>query len=1677
MVNLVNYVVKTSCKNELGSGFIYLPDSDLERVYIFTTRHCIYGTGNGNGALKTDISITYYSSAETESMVYTLKEEDALITGANNVNEDIAILIVSRSAIPVGCKGDSGPKLINLTGNEKECFVNGVPKVTSNLFPRTLTNCFIEPDKDNPGQIQVSVKNAIVDNFNADELVEGYSGSGCFINNGKGIYVFGLVSRYEEASKRLLGINFSLVNTLLEKNGSTQVKLLTIETNNGLLNDIEKLQENTNRILSRIKTNIGSLHLERTEIENHLKGMIFDSPFTIVTGKAGMGKSAIVKKVLQSISSKFSVIALRGEELDRHSISSILNDIQITTPLETILSSPGLMPIKVLLIESVEKILETSNSETILDFFNLVKERTDVKLIVTGRSYAVEQLKIRFLKNFPVPSLLDIPLSDSELILVEEQYPHIKVLLAKPALKRLLQIPFNLDKAILLKNEAFESNITNEWDLKQIMWDYVIENKEKQPDIKERKKRGETFSQIAFNRAVQMVSFVKADDADLLTIQELEQDNIIEVEEKLKNRYSPTHDIFEDWALTRIIEDKFSDWSSKSSEITNFFSSMGSEPAIRRAFRIWLTEKIYEPNYTLENFLKGALIHKTLDQFWKDEILTAIMQSSYSQELFSKNKELLFEDDFLIFKRCLLLLRVACQEPDLPLIKLLSIEKGQNQITYESYYLKPIGEGWANMINFIHTHIGELRSIYPSIIMILLDWKKGLDADFTLPPEAENVAAILIDYFDNLKIKYKSNSYSRSEEDKLEECVDLILRVCAASEEKVSNILDEAMDDESNYENHHIRDLNQLFLKSALSYLNSKWICHHLPNMVTKIAEKEWFHYPPTPEEIAELQKQSPFYSMSIREDKEESFGVTDHHRHNYMPASGMQTPIKNLLYSNPDIAIDFIIKLFNHSVDAYFKSNFLAKDGYEYKADDRVEVKIEIGGKEFIQKGTSVLWGMYRGGAVATPYLLQSVLMALENWMLGLAEAVQNKNDPFSKAYLKLLERAVDKLLTKSNSVSTTAVIASLATAYPNVLGKKIFPLLKVREFYAWDLTRYASEREGFFFNDPQYLVRERKKSYALPHRRKSIEDLLRQLYTSGFGKEMCEILDFFYAQNPTETLWKIALNRMDLRKLEIVEQTETGFIVQTKIDDDLKDIAIENTKKQDAIMPVTIAANWSRNKYENKPLENDTYTEWQKHFKSNTTHDKSVPGIGIWVHNGLLAAVGLRDFFDQLTQPEKLWCIETIISIIEKEIKKDPYSTGFDDDSQISVFDIDPALETLPSLIFLGSEKEKQKAKTVLFAALLFIDGKPNKDKLLNTVRNVLWEKAPDFALSCIGGMIEYSKISSDRYKIGNWHTHDKKQEKQKQKAIDAYNKKLKEIFDSVSNSSAVIKIDNIHENNHSIWMLIDILSIIPFNTSNSILHNYIDILLQIVLNSRGKERGRLNEENVPFELAQRMEKYYSHFLINQDKKTVIDKTQKLVSWIFDTDYQKHRFKDEKFEFVQSSLDNLNSWVERDMSLNENFWMILEHLYKKSLESGKPYLSKTIMLWSPYWNSNASEWKPMVGKKHFFEKVIKHFNGLSPTAMLISGIGFTELMPEGINWYADILRSDSSDLSARDNISWTEKLVQRAFYDKKTRDSLKENVSLRKSYIFILDELINRNSAVAFLIREDFISLRKNN
>ncbi|MGE0567910.1 MAG: hypothetical protein AB7O73_08165 [Bacteroidia bacterium] len=1671
MMDLSKYIVKITCKNEIGSGFIYLPLGDPQRAYIFTARHCIYGKDVDNNADKTDVSITFYSGAKHIEKSYTVSNEDVLVAGANNATEDIAIIIISKESIPDGCISEESPKLILLSGSEKECFISGVPKVTGNLYPRTLQNCFIDPDKDYPYQIQVSVKDAIVDNFNADELVEGYSGSGCFIDNQKGIYAFGIVLSYEEASKRLLGINFSIVNSLLQKNSLPVIRFLTIETDQNILKDTDKLSENTKKVLGRVRTNIGEIHLERKEIEDLLRSMISKSPLTLVSGKAGMGKSAIAKKVLESLKDKFSIIALRGEELDRGSIPLILRDLQINSDLNCLLDSPALSRNKIVVIESIEKLLETNNSETILDFFNLIKSRNDIKLVLTGRSYSIEQLKIRFLKDLPIPSILEVPLLKDELLIVEEKYPHIKSLLAKPGLKKILQIPFNLDKAISIQKEVFDESVTTEKDFKRIMWEYVIENKEKETDAEVRKKRSVTFSDIAYNRAIQMISYVKADSAEAKILESLEKDNIIEVDQKLKNRYSPSHDIFEDWALTRIIEDKFLDWAATSSEIKNYFTAIGDHPAIRRAFRIWLSEKIQEPDYTIEKFLESVLTDITLDRFWKDETLIAIMQSSYSNQLLTKHKELLFNDNFSIFKRCLLLLKVACQTPDFDLIQLVA---KKDDIVYQSHYLVPFGDGWPNMINFIHANISELRSVYHSIILILVDWRKGLEESDVLPEEAEKVALIIFDYIGQLKLKYNSVEFGEGDNDKTEECIKLLLRICGAAKEKTKNLIEEALDNKKTTGNYKIRNFYKKVLEYTLSYQESRWLSLHLPATVIKAAEKEWFYYPPTKEELEERNKHSLFKSLPRSPEKEAEFGVIDEGKHNYMPPGGLQTPIRHLLYSIPAETLGFITKLFNHSVDLFIKSDFLLS-GIVFKADERKEVSFILNGKEIKQTGTSALWCMYRGGHVATPYVLQSVLMALENWLLGLADISKGKKEPYHAAYKHLLESSFDLLLENNRSVTITSVLVSVATAYPGLLADKILPLLKVREFYKWDLERMTYEREPtFFFNDPQYLIRERQESFSRPHRKRHLEDLLRELVTLGHSEKIYEILDAFYAENPEEVAWKIALNRMDLRKLEFVERTETGFIVQTKIDDDLKEIAIENQKKQDAIYPVTVAANWLRNKYDGKKVEDDSYSEWQKHYKANTSYDKSVKGIGMWVHNGLLAAVGIRDYYDQLSDSERSWCIQCMFSIVIKEANRDPFDTDFDGDAPISVFDAEPVLETLPSLILLTEGKDKVKTKECLFAALAFITNENHKKKLIAAIRNTLWQKVPQFVLACIKGLLAYSDVVTMRDRLKHFNPSNKKEEKQREKEVKKYREKLEKTFNGVLNDDDNIDLNSIGIDTHSMWIITDILTLIPFDTKNKVLLDYIGIVLNIVLKAKETEGGYDREDSVPYQLAQVVEKYYAHFLLSQDKDNVVSKTQLLVDWIFSPDYVQGRYKDKKFEFIESCLTSVMFKIDTEHSLIENFWLVWEYILKKSLESGNTLLVEPMLLSSPDWNPESQEWKPINGKKDFFNRAITHFASIPQTVLLLSGIGFSELMPEGITWYANILRK-ANLTNTKGDIYFTEKLIQRAFYNKRIRDLVKENPVLRNDFIFILDELIQKNSAVAFLIKEDFISLKK--
>lgn len=151
-----------------------------------------------------------------------------------------------------------------------------------------------------------------------------------------------------------------------------------------------------------------------------------------------------------------------------------------------------------------------------------------------------------------------------------------------------------------------------------------------------------------------------------------------------------------------------------------------------------------------------------------------------------------------------------------------------------------------------------------------------------------------------------------------------------------------------------------------------------------------------------------------------------------------------HLLRYHPRKALDFFIQVFNHSADWYAHP----------RLHDRLEPPWEVeltfaDGTTRKQWANPRLWGLYRGMSVG-PYVLQSMLMALESWLLEFA-----KRNPGQ------LDAVLVDILRRSDSAALAAGVASVATAYPHASGEALLVLLSVRDYVEMDRSRMVGEQQ----------------------------------------------------------------------------------------------------------------------------------------------------------------------------------------------------------------------------------------------------------------------------------------------------------------------------------------------------------------------------------------------------------------------------------------------------------------------------------------------------------------------------------------------------------------------------------------------------------------------------------------
>jgi hypothetical protein len=840
-------------------------------------------------------------------------------------------------------------------------------------------------------------------------------------------------------------------------------------------------------------------------------------------------------------------------------------------------------------------------------------------------------------------------------------------------------------------------------------------------------RRQRTFIDVAVKRAKQMVYEVSESEFDPNAILKLESDSLI-YRNPTTSCVRPDHDVLEDWALVRYIEEKY---LSSMGKYDVLLSTIGHEPAMNRAFRLWLNQELKDGK-NLKDFIKLILISKDIEKIWQDETITAILQSKDPSVFLFDFKDQLFENDGELLKRFCLVLRVSCKLPDYNLLKQISEKEGKKETFIHTLYLTPYGEGWNSLIHFVFCERSRLSyNLLPHISSVLEDWSLSVHFNEKLPPISRDVGLLTLELLTPLKDSY-------NDKDKVTKILEVLFRVVSSVQNEFNKMLDDDLFSLKG-KKRRLRYLDVL-VKISLTGSSTKFLCKSVPETVTKIAYNEWLI----------TKKRNEDDRHSFRDDVDECFGLHNvSHGWDYFPATGIKGPFQYLLRYHPKLGLDFIIDLLNHSAENYAHSNLDKSEIFQ------IEIKLSDGTR-ITQYCSERLWLGYRGQSVI-PYVLQCALMALENELIFLCK--------YEKLY-DTLQMIFTIIISRSNSVMPTAMLASIATGFPKIFGASALPLLNIPIFYDLDLKRRVQERgkkednwfKGIPDSNSPYHMEERYKSATQKWRNNDLEFLLIQLQATPLRERILPILDNLKTTTPDNETWKFRLHRMDTRNWEPKIDEENHCVVITP-----KELTPELSKIQEKSFGELTQKNrfyalffWADKVFKNEPLDHEYYATWQdaleetknlnKLLQSDVEGDISEELSGILLFSsGLIkaAALFIRDHSDELQESDALFCINLILSavMIHADSTNPVASQDITDSTGASA-----SASILPIVLDYAEDNEDDKKliKEVLIAAVTHANENVGFSAA-NGIREYLWQRDADFAQRLVYGSIEYARLKS--------------------------------------------------------------------------------------------------------------------------------------------------------------------------------------------------------------------------------------------------------------------------------------------------------------------------------------------
>ncbi|MBI5408231.1 MAG: ATP-binding protein [Nitrospirae bacterium] len=1416
---------------------------------------------------------------------------------------------------------------------------------------------------------------------------------------------------------------------------------------------IKEWQRHTGNILNEIQTNIlfngQIIELDRgTSIDKLKKNA---ERVIILSGTGGVGKTAVIKKLYEELEENTPFYVFKATEFELRHINDLFTNFSIQAFMD--FHKEGAE--KIVVIDSAEKLLDLRNTAPFKELLSLLISN-NWKMIFTTRDNYLEDLNYQFFEIYKiVPANINIQnLEIADLVAIAEKFNF--VLPKDGKLLDLIKNPFYLNEYLRFYNKDEEISYT---EFKRNLWNKIIR--------KGKPAREQCFLQAAFERANEGQFFINPNCESRVLDDELKKDGLLGYESA---GYFISHDIYEEWALEKIIEIAF----SKKTSNKDFFNRIGSSRPIRRSFRNWLSEKLALETKEIKNLIEEVIKDAATESFWKDEMFVSVLLSEYSAAFFAIFSEELLSDKQDLLKKMTFLLRIACKEVDADFFKRLGV-KDLDVLSLKYVFTKPKGQGWKVLIRFVFDNIDRIGidNIF-FILPVIHDW----NSKFKEGETSRYSGLIALQYCKGI---IEMKTYFPRDDTK-DQILQTILYGAAEIENELKELLDSIIKNKWKYHRDPYFELSH----AILTELEGITLCKILPKHALRLADLFWIHIP---------RKDERYYSdIGV----EKYFGMESDHL-DYFPASSYRTPIYWLLQVALIDTIDFILEFTNKTVGLFAKTEF-AK--HEVK-----EAEIFIGqGKPSKQFISTRLWCTYRGTQVS-PHVLESMHMALEKFFL------ENGKNTDSKA----LESWLIYLLSKAKSASISGVVASIVLAYPEKTFNVAEILFKTKEFFLYDTERLVldqTQKSSLLSLQnlgtlPKNQMHEDERLQACDdkHRQKALEHqfLNYQFFISEGTSEaeadrrqkaLWAILDKYYAELPkaseeteADKVWKLYLARMDRRKMNpTTQKTDEGIIINfnPELEPELKEYSEKSLERSNEPRKYISLYLWAHNKLRNDE-QYKQYEEYEKYPKLAFTQTQEIvarlramrePKAGdlqyaeddnsFYLFNRSIpadaCAVLLRDYFEILSKEEAKFCKEIILEYA-KQFAQPHYTYQISDGSQA-------AFMVLP-ILFREFPEEGEIIKTILLLGSfddypVGMGGSSRFGAFSIMAIHKLWENNFEDAQSLLFGYLllkpEYDRLREIIRKENYGREIYRVEENEiTERLLRECEIAIQKVIDSKVTAEELGDIRALN-----LRILRTAFQLVPLKTSNK---DHKAIVTEIISAFAEQIFSRDRDDKVDYEVKRDFLEKLAYFVLSCQKEDIADYLKPIL---------------DKFNGSEPIADLFERFITAEDYLNayENFWDVWNLFKTKVIElckHGDRYwyvdkIVKSYLFAQNPWKETAVEWHTLKeGDKRFFKEMADEI-GHCPSALyaitkLLNDIG-SPYLDDGVAWIADMLRKNKEWMDSRiqdDIIYYLEHVIRKYIY--KNRERIKKTAKLKQDTLIILDSLIERSSVVGYILRETIL------